>query len=106
MIQQSAKFVADVAVNETDHILTFSTPQLSIRVNKLTSALTYLDSSEEILTKESDRGGKTLIPTDVYKLFLTKLVRRKYERMQMVCMLLSRPVNRFLPVGPSDKTGI
>ena len=42
-----------------------STAALSIQINKQTAAFTYLDPSGAILTKEPDKGGKTLVPVDV-----------------------------------------
>ena len=56
-----------IDVKETAGALVYSTPTLTVRINKLTGALTYLDSSGQLLTKEPDRGGKTLIPVDVFK---------------------------------------
>lgn len=67
MILDSPRSSVDVNVSETDESLMFSTPKLSIRINRQTGAFTYLDRSGQILTKEPDRGGKTLIPTDVIK---------------------------------------
>lgn len=67
MILDAPRISVDVNVSETTEALTFSTPKLSIRINRQTGAFTYLDSSDQILTKEPDRGGKTLIPTDVVK---------------------------------------
>jgi alpha-D-xyloside xylohydrolase len=58
---------AAIDVQETVDDLIISIPKLSIRVNRATSTFTYLDSSGQILTKEPDRGGKTLIPVDVVK---------------------------------------
>jgi alpha-D-xyloside xylohydrolase len=67
MITASPNASVNVDVQETAEALIVSTPKLSIRVNKATCAFTYLDSSGQILTKEPDRGGKTLIPVDVVK---------------------------------------
>ncbi len=54
-------------LGETTEALVFSTPKLSIRINRQTGAFTYLDRSGQLLTKEPDRGGKTLMPIDVIK---------------------------------------
>ena len=54
-------------MSETAEALIVSTPKLSIRINRQTGAFTYLDRSGQILTKEPERGGKTLIPVDVIK---------------------------------------
>ena len=67
MIQQSSVTSVEFDVSETPETLTVSTPKLSIRINRQTGAFTYLDGLGQILTKEPDRGGKTLIPVDVVK---------------------------------------
>ncbi len=67
MIQQHSGGPVDFDVSETTEALICATPKLSIHVNKWTGACTYLDDSGQILTKEPDRGGKTLIPVDVVK---------------------------------------
>src|SRR5690349_25138691 len=67
MIESTASKSTAIDVNETAEALVFSTPKLSIQVNRQTGAFTYLDKSGQILTKEPDRGGKTLVPTDVIK---------------------------------------
>ena len=67
MIQHSPDTTVEMKVNETADALTLSTPKLSIQINKRTGAFTYRDSSGQILTKEPDRGGKTLVPIEVVK---------------------------------------
>jgi alpha-D-xyloside xylohydrolase len=68
MIEAQPHAFADFAVQETqDNSLLFSTAELQVRINKKTGAFTYLDASGELLTKEPDRGGKTLVPIDVIK---------------------------------------
>lgn len=67
MIQASPDESVEMTVNETSDVLEFSTPKLTIRINRETGAFTYLDASGALLTKEPDRGGKTLIPTNVVK---------------------------------------
>jgi alpha-D-xyloside xylohydrolase len=67
MIQGLPDASVDFNVSETAEALLFSTPKLSIRISRQTGAFTYLDSSGQILTKEPDRGGKTLVPVDVVK---------------------------------------
>ncbi|MBW5446154.1 DUF4968 domain-containing protein [Cohnella sp. CFH 77786] len=47
--------------------LEFRTTDLVIRMDKRTSAFTYLDASGNLLAKEPARGGKTLVPIDVVK---------------------------------------
>jgi alpha-D-xyloside xylohydrolase len=65
MIQNAPSVAVAIDVSETAETLIFSTPKLSIRINRQTGAFTYLDGSGQILTKEPDRGGKTLVPVDV-----------------------------------------
>ena len=57
----------DVSIHETTEALFFSTSKLSIQINRKTLAFTYRDSDGQILTREPDRGGKTLTPVDVIK---------------------------------------
>jgi alpha-D-xyloside xylohydrolase len=65
MVPHAPSVPVDMRMSETAEALTFSTANLSIRINRQTGAFTYLDRSDQILTKEPERGGKTLIPTDV-----------------------------------------
>jgi len=65
MIVSQTPAPVDFTIRETEHCLSVSTAALSIQINKQTAAFTYLDSSGTILTKEPDRGGKTLTPIDV-----------------------------------------
>lgn len=67
MIHCSPSAAIEADINETAEALIFATRKLSIRINKQTGAFTYLDSSGQILTKEPNRGGKTLVPIDVLK---------------------------------------
>ncbi|MCA9956552.1 MAG: DUF4968 domain-containing protein, partial [Anaerolineales bacterium] len=52
-------------VHETPDNLIFSTAEVTININKNTAAFTYLDNQGCVLTKEPDRGGKTLEKIDV-----------------------------------------
>ncbi|MEO8393026.1 MAG: DUF4968 domain-containing protein, partial [Chloroflexota bacterium] len=54
-------------LHESAEALVFSTSKLSIRISRQTGAFTYLNSAGQLLTKEPDRGGKTLMPVDVIK---------------------------------------
>jgi len=58
---------ADIAftVAETPGHLLFSTAELVIEINRQTGAFTYRDRRGNLLTKEPERGGKTLEPTPV-----------------------------------------
>ncbi len=67
MVVSEPSPLVDTEVSETADALTVSTAILSIRIDKRTGALTYLDSAGQLLTKEPDRGGKTLVPVDVVK---------------------------------------
>jgi len=67
MIQTSPDNLVDIEVRETADSLFISIPKLSVQINRQTGAFTYLDNSGGILTKEPDRGGKTLVPVDVVK---------------------------------------
>ena len=52
-------------VHETLDSLLFSTAEVTIAINKITAAFTYQNHDGCLLTKEPDRGGKTLEPIDV-----------------------------------------
>jgi alpha-D-xyloside xylohydrolase len=53
-------------IHENGSNLIFSTSRLTILIDKITLAFTYLDNNGNLLTKEPSRGGKTLEPIDVY----------------------------------------
>ncbi|MBK8022623.1 MAG: DUF5110 domain-containing protein [Chloroflexi bacterium] len=67
MVQPSHEVSVKIDIQETTEALTLSTQMLSIRIDRQTGALTYGDSSGQVLTKEPDRGGRTLIPTEVVR---------------------------------------
>ena len=67
MVNYAPSVPVDMDLSETAEALVFSTSKLSIQINRRTGAFTYLDSSGQLLTKEPDRGGKTLMPTDVVR---------------------------------------
>ena len=67
MIVDSPHVPVAFDLSETTETLVLSTPKLTIQINRVSGALTYRDSLGQLLTKEPDRGGKTLIPTDVVK---------------------------------------
>src|SRR5512139_3289967 len=52
-------------VQETPDRLLFATSDVTIEIDKQTTAFTYHDRSGNLLTKEPARGGKTLDPIDV-----------------------------------------
>jgi len=65
MVVPEAQPSADADVRETDDALFFSTSQLTIQIDRSTLAFTYMDANGKTLTREPDRGGKTLIPMNV-----------------------------------------
>ncbi len=67
MVLASPDASVAVDVRETADAVIYSMPNLSIQINRQTCAFTYLDRAGQLLTKEPDRGGKTLIPVDVIK---------------------------------------
>jgi alpha-D-xyloside xylohydrolase len=67
MVVPEAQTPTDVDVRETDDSLFFSTSDLTIQIDRSTLAFKYLDVHGQILTREPDRGGKTLIPMNVTK---------------------------------------
>ncbi len=67
MIVSEAQTPVDVSVQETNEALFFSTSKLSVQIDRNTLAFVYRDSDGQILTREPDRGGKTLVPVDVIK---------------------------------------
>ena len=64
---QAAPTPVELDVHETAAALIVSIPQLSIRIDRQTTAFTYVDSTGHLLTKEPARGGKTLTPINVVK---------------------------------------
>ncbi|MEP7288341.1 MAG: TIM-barrel domain-containing protein [Chloroflexota bacterium] len=80
MIQHAPDGSIPIDVSETPDTLVFSIPKLSIRINKQTGAFTYLDSSGQLLTKEPDRGGKTLTSVNVVKSVFDETVEAQIRR--------------------------
>ncbi|HEX2905607.1 MAG TPA: TIM-barrel domain-containing protein [Phototrophicaceae bacterium] len=80
MIQPTTGITVDFEVRETSEALWFSTPKLSIQINRQTGAFTYLDGSGQILTKEPDRGGKTLVPVEVVKSVFDETVKTQIQK--------------------------
>ncbi len=54
-------------VQEMPHMLTFTTSAIEIQVQKETAAFVYRDRQGRVLTREPERGGKTLTPTPVFR---------------------------------------
>ncbi len=67
MILSEAQSPVEVTLRETTEALFLSTSKLSIQVNRNTLAFTYLDSRGQVLTREPERGGKTLMQVDVIR---------------------------------------
>jgi alpha-D-xyloside xylohydrolase len=67
MIVPQAATLAKFETSEDETNLYFSTGEITVQVNKQTTAFTYLDKAGKVLTREPERGGKTLIPTEVVK---------------------------------------
>ncbi len=80
MLHQAPDAAIAMDADETAETLRLSTAKLSIQINKQTGAFTYLDSSGQLLTKEPDRGGKTLIPVDVLKSVFDDSVQAQIRR--------------------------
>jgi alpha-D-xyloside xylohydrolase len=84
--KQSLMIVADpdasvkMDIRETTEALLVSTPKLTIQINRQTGAFTYLDRSDQLLTKEPDRGGKTLVPVNVVKSVFDKAAEAHVRR--------------------------
>src|SRR5579883_1376592 len=53
-------------VQETPDMLIFTTSAIEIQIQKETAAFVYRDCQGQVLTKEPERGGKTLIPTSLF----------------------------------------
>lgn len=58
---------ADFRVDETEGEILFSTEELTIHIDRSTGAFAYRDSAGGLLTREPERGGKTLIPAEVFR---------------------------------------
>ena len=64
-----AQAVPEIAyeVQETPHMLIFTTSAIEIQIQKETAAFVYRDRQGQVLTREPERGGKTLTPTPVFR---------------------------------------
>jgi alpha-D-xyloside xylohydrolase len=67
LVVTAAQNPVEVSIQETSEALIFSTTKLSIQIDRNTLAFTYRDARGLILTREPNRGGKTLMPVDVIK---------------------------------------
>ncbi|SHN26470.1 TIM-barrel domain-containing protein [Gracilibacillus kekensis] len=66
-VEKNSQKAMEFMVEEKDSSIIFSTRKVRIQINKATAAFTYMNAAGNILTKEPDRGGKTLVPTEVHK---------------------------------------
>ncbi len=63
-------------VQETPLLLIFTTSAIEIQIQKETAAFVYCDRQGQMLTREPERGGKTLTPTPVYRSIFDKTTVR------------------------------
>lgn len=54
-------------MHETPDTLIFSTVALEIQIQKESAAFVYYDRQGQVLTREPEQGGKTLIPVSVFR---------------------------------------
>ena len=67
MIIKEARTPTETVVREAGDSLFFSTSDVTVQIDRRTLAFQYLDNDGRILTREPEKGGKTLIPVDVIK---------------------------------------
>jgi len=67
MVVKEAKTPTETTFRETADSLYFSTPEVTVQINRQSLAFQFLDNDGRVLTREPDNGGKTLIPVDVIK---------------------------------------
>ncbi len=65
MVTASPEADLNFVVENTPDKLIFSTPEVTILIDRQTLAFTYLDSEGNVLAREPHRGGKSLEPIDV-----------------------------------------
>src|SRR5579883_916701 len=53
-------------VQETPDMLIFTTSAIEIQIQKETAAFVYRDCQGQVLTREPERGGKTLTPMPIF----------------------------------------
>lgn len=63
-------------VQETARMLIFATPAIEIQIHKETAAFVYVDRQGQVLTREPERGGKTLTPTLVVRSIFDEITER------------------------------
>lgn len=59
---------AEWEADETDTTLELRTPRLQLSIDRATGAFTWLDADGNLLTREPERGGKTLSQIEVRKI--------------------------------------
>jgi len=60
-------FHRDYRLDESEEEVRVSTSRLTVTVNRKTGAISYHDVAGRLLTREPERGGKWLTPTEVYR---------------------------------------
>ena len=70
-------------VQETPHMLIFTTSAIEIQIQKETAAFVYRDRQGRMLTREHERGGKTLTPTPVFRSIFDETIVRADVRVVM-----------------------
>jgi alpha-D-xyloside xylohydrolase len=61
------EFTVQFDLHETKQQLILKTKKIELRISKQNSAFTYCDADGNIIAKEPEKGGKTLIPVDLVK---------------------------------------
>jgi alpha-D-xyloside xylohydrolase len=61
------EFPVHFDLHETQHQLILKTKKIELRISKQNSAFIYCDADGNIIAKEPEKGGKTLIPVDLVK---------------------------------------
>lgn len=65
MVCGKPSYPVDYDIKEDENFIKLSTSEVQLVINRMTGAFSYYDRNGRLLTKEPDRGGKTLVPVDV-----------------------------------------
>lgn len=63
-------------VHETSHMIILTTSAIEIQIKKETAAFVYRDRQGQLLTREPERGGKTLTKTPVFRSIFDEAIVR------------------------------
>ena len=63
-------------VHETSHMIILTTSAIEIQIQKETAAFVYRDRQGQLLTREPERGGKTLTKTPVFRSIFDEAIVR------------------------------